>query len=225
MNDNDTKIQLPDLLMYVIFSIDEKIKCEDLAALDSKAIEKLSDIVNWISSDMKTMAGIGLSEVLIRCPDYDQFFAVYIADFFVLNLKFGNTHGVIESFGLFQNRMNSLHHEFIQSIKYYGFIKKANKIIYYPNPNSVGGESHRHFLMEYAKKWTNTSETIQKRMIIQAPHLEQEEIKEFSVIAWVGSPDCMETYEPEVGTLNLHFSSTLSEISKYFNTVLLEHGK
>jgi len=225
MNENEPKIQLPDMARYVIVNIDDKIKCDDLAAINWRTMEELTDIAKWISSDIKPMVVSGFNEELIRCYNTGPYGSMRNADFFVLNPKFGNNPGVIESLGLFQKQMNSLHQEFIQFVKYNRYVTKANKIIYYPSPNSVGGESHRRLLMGYAKTWTNTSETIKKRLIVQAPYFEREEIKEFSVIPNVWGTECMETYKPEVRKLNWHFPSVLSEISKYFNSVLLRHGK
>jgi len=65
MSDNDTKIQLPDLPMYVIVNIN-KIKCEDLEVLHWKAKIKLTDIAKWISSDINPTAGSGFNEELIQ---------------------------------------------------------------------------------------------------------------------------------------------------------------
>jgi len=225
MSGKDTNIKLPNLPMYVIVNIDDKTKCRDIADLDWRVIQKLTDIAKWISGEMNAMAGFGASEELFRCSNNGTLYALKNADFFVLNLKFGNTPGVTESFGLFQKRMNSLHHELIEYIKSYRHNKKANKIIYYPNPNSVGGESHRRLLVGYAKKWTNTFETIEKRMNIQVPYFEKEDMNELSVISYLDNFFCMETYEPQVEDLFWDFPSALSQISKYFNTVLLEHGK
>jgi len=227
MKDNDTKIQLPTLPMYVIVNFDDKMNCEDLAEIRYAATYRcINNISDWISSDKSTMAGIGLYEELIHCSNRRGASDTYFADFVVLNHKFGNTVGVTESFGLFQQRMNSLQHELIQFLNYLGDNENVNQIIYYPNRNSVGTESHRRLLMGYAKTWTNTSAIIEKRLTIQAPFFEQEDIKEFSVIPDVENRNkCMETYKPEVGELFWHFPSALSEISKYFNSVILKHGE
>jgi len=83
---------------------------------------------------------------------------------------------VTESFGLFEKRMNSLHKEYIEFMSN-ALSGRVNRIIFYPNLNSVGSESHRRLLLQYAETWTTTSEAIEKRLIIQAPYFEQEEKK------------------------------------------------
>jgi len=227
-HNNYTKIQLPNLKTSVVVNLDDKINCSGLAKLDRGALSKLTDIAKWTSSDANTMTGFGYSEDHIRCRENEIFYAMKDPDFFVLNLKFGDTPGVTESFGLFKKRMISLHHEHTKFIKHmpnYLIHEKVNKTMFYPSPNSVGGESHRRLLIQYAKTWNNISEPIEKRWIIQAPYFEQVEMKEFSVIPYVRRLPSMETVSPEGEKYLWDFLSALSEISKYFNSVLLSLSK
>jgi len=52
--------------------------------------------------------GFGYFENLINCGKPDLISDMNDSDFLVVNMKFGNTVGVTESFSLFEERMNTL---------------------------------------------------------------------------------------------------------------------
>jgi len=179
----------------------------------------------WVSPAKDLKTGFGYNEKLLRCEKNIVVQAFLVFDFLVLNLQFGKTVGVTESFGLFQKRMNALHNEHIKFIKQ--DLYKTDyifKLVYYPVPNSVGNESYRRILKSYAEKWTETTKTSEKTMIIQSPYFEEEEIGEFSVIPYVqGINEEWERWENGISMWNV--PSALETISKHFKSVILTHGK
>ncbi|CAL8132420.1 unnamed protein product [Orchesella dallaii] len=151
-----TKIELPDLPINLVLNFHEETKCEDWRRSDYL----ISNILNkWIPLSPTTKVGFGYSEAILPCVGNYWIQHVEIANFFVLTMKFGNTVGVTESFGLFQKRMDSLHQENVKFIKgtFYRGVNKTPTPIYYPTSSSVGGEAHRRLLVKYAQRWVTSS--------------------------------------------------------------------
>jgi len=220
---NSGKVQLPNVLSSVIFNLHKDTKCEDFSILRRWDWQALLKPKLWIFTDKNIQIGFGYSEALIRCREDDTTYPS--ADLLVLNLQFGNTVGVTESFGLFQKRMDALHQEHIEFIKH-GFHETINipALVYYPNPENVGNEDHRRILMTYAEGWTRSSGIIEKRMIIQTPYFEQEIKRNFSVTPYVRQcrfkcPDVLNESQM------WYVPSALATISKYFTSVVLSYGK
>ncbi|CAL8121051.1 unnamed protein product [Orchesella dallaii] len=168
---------------------------QSVAALCNERIPRqLTIFLTWISLHPTTKVGFGYSEVTMSCiENYIFGEVVNSADFLVLTMKFGNTVGVTESFGLFQKRMDSLHQKNVKFIKryessfYYGTVKKTPKSIYYPTSSSVGGEAHRRLLLKYAQSWVTSSEVDDQSIIVQAVYFEPEIITEYSVTTFLNN--------------------------------------
>ncbi|CAL8121071.1 unnamed protein product [Orchesella dallaii] len=216
---NTIKIQLNKLPINLVFNLHEETKCEDF---DETTYDDWNNFFgtnsSWISLHPTTKVGYGYSEVTMSCNENYIFGEVVnSADFLVLTMKFGNTVGVTESFGLFQKRMDSLHQKNVKFIKryessfYYGTVKKTPKSIYYPTSSSVGGEAHRRLLLKYAQSWVTSSEVDDQSIIVQAPYFEPEIINEFSVITFLNN------------AVNWYVPSSLAAISKYIKSVFIRH--
>ncbi|CAL8132244.1 unnamed protein product [Orchesella dallaii] len=214
---NYTKLKLPKLPINVVFNLHEETNCEDLKTIGYRAWYNLAEPNWWIAlRPTTTKIGFGYSEAVIPCSEGDMYLPIREADFLILTMKFGNTVGVTESFGLFQKRMDSLHQENVKFIKksFHRGENKTPKPIYYPTFSSVGGEAHRRLLLKYAQSWVTSSEVANKSMIVQAPYFEPEIVSGFSVITLL-----------QDNAVNWYVSSSLAEISKYFKSVILSHGK
>ncbi|CAL8121065.1 unnamed protein product [Orchesella dallaii] len=207
-----TKIELPKLPINLVLNLHEETTCEELGA--TKYWDRLFQTNMWISLRPHTKVGFGYSEGIISCTGDLNYMPIKNADFLVLTMKFGNTVGVTESFGLFQKRMDSLHRQNVKFIK--RFIHetptKMPKSIYYPTSSSVGGGAHRRLLQKYAQSWVTSSEVDDQSIIVQAVYFEPETITEFVVSAVVFDFRQM-WYVP----------SSLAAISKYFKSLFLPY--
>ncbi|CAL8132399.1 unnamed protein product [Orchesella dallaii] len=216
-----TKIELPDLPINLVLNFHEETKCEDWRRSDYVILKILNE---WIPLSPTTKVGFGYSEALLPCVGNIWIHLVEISNFFVLTMKFGNTVGVTESFGLFQKRMDSLHQENVKFIKgtFYRGVNKTPTPIYYPTSSSVGDETHRRLLVKYAQGWVTSSEVADKSIVVQAPYFEPEIMNEFSVIPTVPSNTCS-SFDFQIEKLIWYAPSALAAISKFFKSVILNH--
>ncbi|CAL8124949.1 unnamed protein product [Orchesella dallaii] len=226
---NRTKIQLPlHPPISILVNLDNEINCADLttANMTTSDWEKLVTLESWISVLGKTKYGFGYPEPLIGCTEIVT--AVNVVHFVVLNLKFGDTVGVTESFGLFQKRMNFLHEqnsEFLKEAMYYT-MDHLPETIYYPIRSSVGeDEEHKHLLITFAQKWA----TKVKNVIIQILNVTrggQETSGKSMLIAHIPGNNCKSyNTNADYEFRKWFVPSALETISTHFQSTVLTYGK
>ncbi|CAL8068030.1 unnamed protein product [Orchesella dallaii] len=101
--------------------------------------------------------GISISESLIQC-DFARNVRV-TSKIVVVKIKFGNTIGVQESYGLFQNRFKFLSDSTTSVLRKLWLELSHQKIVYFPTPDCVGDNNHRELLMKYASIWASSNKT------------------------------------------------------------------
>ncbi|CAL8136846.1 unnamed protein product [Orchesella dallaii] len=171
--------------------------------------------------------GIGYSESLIDCNElYLDVMIDTDVTFTVLNIRFGDTIGVTESYSLFQQRLNVLHNKTAANHEKWR-VKLAKEMIYNPMPDSVGENNHRRLLVRYADRWTATGNN-DKNVIVQTPYTGDEPPKknDFMVIPYLNNY--------YTGSETIHWGKTrwqfmvpvaLESVLKGFNTLLLTHDQ
>ncbi|CAL8132183.1 unnamed protein product [Orchesella dallaii] len=217
------KIKLPEFPLKIFVNLHENTKCEDLVGIGYGTWDTLVNTERWMTIYPTTKKGFGYPESLIPCSGKAMSQPINKADFLVLNLKFGNTIGVTESYGLFEKRMNSLHENNVRFARHnlHFTVTKKLQTIYYPTPKAVGDdEGHRQLLMKYAERWTTEKG---KKIVIQAPFFEPESITEFSLGTFIESNTCS-NFNTEIKNLQWYVPSALAAISEHFDALIIKHG-
>jgi len=176
------------------------------------------------------LVGLGLTTRFFVCAHHNPALAdTTMFNFYMLNINFGNTKGVTESYYLFQKRMNFIHKrhyqlfEDNQHFKY--FDKSMQPFVIYPTSESVGDEGHRRLLLNFASMWaTFDVDTKKSKSIIVQPT----KFVEYAVpnTFWI-VPDVSYaiTSPPENQTYFWYFPTTFAAISGMFKSASIEYRK
>ncbi|CAL8132262.1 unnamed protein product [Orchesella dallaii] len=231
-NESAEPFNLPNFPIHILLNLELGFQCEALNSVNETELIKVEHLQNWINLEDQNKLGFGYTKDIFDCNDnYAIRHLIFsLSEFLVLNINFGYTVGVIESFGLFQHRMNNFHMENVK------FIKKMFNIgvntmpepYYYPNAELVGDENYRRLLYQFADKWAKNGIGLnQQGMIIQAPYFSNApELKELRVTPYVQPLEC-DSDNKNIKTKHFlwYAPSALATISKKFNTVILTLGK
>jgi len=221
----ETSIHASNIRFRFLVNLHKDVKCQDLETIRHPNWTEFSDSKTAFPVLSIPKVGFGYRETLIGCKYLNEPIPIFGGNFLILNIEFGDTLGVPESFGLFQKRMDFVeekHAQFMKRVSYSGF-KKPLKIIYYPTPESVGSENHRRLLMDFAERWATMGNN-DRSMIVQVPQqLKNEKVdkSEFSVMTYIESRAFVTDYE----RFKWYSPNAPEAISTYFNSLILSHGK
>ncbi|CAL8136221.1 unnamed protein product [Orchesella dallaii] len=135
----------------IIINLSDETDCTDELVSSTRWNTLLGPLADEV------FIGLGFSESLIKCSYLQSLLSE--PKIVVVKNNFGDTTGVPESFGLFQNQFEFLSNSATSLLKTWWVGRPRHKIIYFPTPDSVGDNNHRELLMKYASIWTSSNKT------------------------------------------------------------------
>ncbi|ODM90318.1 Macrophage colony-stimulating factor 1 receptor [Orchesella cincta] len=218
---NLTRLHLPDGKYWIHFALPDNVTCEDLKDVTAANWELQMNPLTWFSSEtVKNILGVGFgyNEDLIGC--YVLYKVIPLSSYFITSMDFGITPGVVESFGLFKKRMDSLHDYNIEFMKVMFRSNYTEPYIdYYVPPQSVGDAVHRRLLHSFWKLVVTPHDS-KMGVVLPMPLTKLPRLYPGKMIPYIDSESCS-----HVNDIPWYATSALATLSKHFQSAVLTHAE